>query len=49
MKKIRETSMPRGEFKYRYWFFADTPNIAWIVSVILKDLLWRPDFYRHLK
>jgi hypothetical protein len=20
--------MPRGEFKYRYWCFADTPNIA---------------------
>jgi hypothetical protein len=34
MKKIRETCMPRGEFKYRYGFFADTPNIAWIVSVI---------------
>ncbi len=28
--------MPCGEFKYRYWFFADTPNIAWIVSVIWK-------------
>jgi hypothetical protein len=27
-KKIRETCMPRGEFKHRYWFFADTPNIA---------------------
>jgi hypothetical protein len=49
MKKIRETCMPHGEFKYRYWFFADTPNIAWTVSVIGKDLLWRPDFYRHLK
>jgi hypothetical protein len=34
IKKIRETCMPRGEFKYRYWFFADTPNIAWIVSII---------------
>ncbi len=41
--------MPRGEFKHRYWFFADTPNVAWFVSVIWKDLLWRPDFYRHLK
>jgi hypothetical protein len=20
--------MPRGEFKHRYWFFADAPNIA---------------------
>ena len=34
VKKIRETCMPRDEFKYPYWFFADTPNIAWIVSVI---------------
>jgi hypothetical protein len=23
-----------NSFKYRYWFFADTPNIAWTVSVI---------------
>jgi hypothetical protein len=23
MKKIRGTCMPRGEFKHRYWFFAD--------------------------
>ncbi len=36
--------MPRGAFKHRYWFFADTPNVAWFVSVIWKDLLWRPDF-----
>jgi hypothetical protein len=49
MKKIRETCMSRGEFKYRYWFFADTPNIAWIFSGICKDLLCRLDFYRHLK
>ncbi len=41
--------MPRGEFKYRYWFFANTPNVTWIVSVIWKDLLWRPNFYCHLK
>jgi hypothetical protein len=34
MKKIQETCMPGGEFKYRYWFFAGTPNIAWIVGVI---------------
>jgi hypothetical protein len=33
-KKIRETYKPRGEFKHRYWFFADTPNVAWIVSVV---------------
>ena len=49
MKKIRETCMPRGEFKYRYWFFADTPNIAWIISAIWKDFLWRADLYRLLK
>ncbi len=41
--------MPRGEFKYLYCFFADTPNVAWTVSVIWKDLLWRPDFCRYLK
>ncbi len=41
--------MPRGEFKHCYWFFADTPNVAWIVGVILKDLLWRADLYRFLK
>jgi hypothetical protein len=33
-EKIRETCMPRGEFKHRYWFFGDTPNVAWFVSVI---------------
>jgi hypothetical protein len=27
-EKIRETCMPRGEFKHCYWSFADTPNIA---------------------
>jgi hypothetical protein len=26
--KIRETCLPRGEFKHRHWVFADTPNIA---------------------
>jgi hypothetical protein len=41
--------MPRGEFKHRYWFFADTPNVAWIVGVIWKDLSWRADLYRLLK
>ena len=34
IKKIQETCMPRGEFKHRYWFFADTANVAWIVSII---------------
>ncbi len=41
--------MPRGESKHRYWFFADTPNIAWTVSVFWKDLLWRADLYRLIK
>ncbi len=41
--------MPCGEFKHRYWFFADTLNVAWIVSVIWKELLWRADLYRLLK
>ncbi len=41
--------MPRGEFKYRCCFFADTPNVARTVSVIWKDLLLRPDFCRYLK
>ncbi len=36
--------MPRGEFKHRYWFFADTPNVAWTVSVIWKDLYGEPIF-----
>jgi hypothetical protein len=36
--------MPGGEFKHRYWFFADTPNTAWTVT--WKDLLWRADLYR---
>jgi hypothetical protein len=33
-EKIRETCMPHGEFKHRYLFFADTPNIAGNFSVI---------------
>jgi hypothetical protein len=41
--------MPRVEFKHRYWLLADTPNVAWIVSVIRKVLLWRADLYRLLK
>jgi hypothetical protein len=36
--------MPRGEFKHRYWFFADTPIVTWIGSVIWKDLLIFTDF-----
>jgi hypothetical protein len=38
-----------GEFKHRYWIFADTPNVAWTVRVIGKDLLWRADLYGLLK
>ncbi len=41
--------MSRGEFNHRYWFFTDTPNVAWIVSVIRKDLLWRAELYQLLK
>jgi hypothetical protein len=38
-ENIRETCMPRGEFKHRYWFIiADNPNIGWNFCVILKDL-----------
>ncbi len=44
--KIWETCMPRGEFKHRYWFFADTPNIARNCRVIWKDLLWSSNSYR---
>ncbi len=35
-EKIRENYMPRGQFKHRYWFFADTPNIAGNCCVICK-------------
>ncbi len=49
MKKIRETCMPRGKFKRRYWFFAATPNTAGNCSIIWKDLWWRADSYRLLK
>ncbi len=48
-EKIRETGKPRGQFKHRYWYFADTPNIGRSYSVIWKDLWRRADFYRHLK
>jgi hypothetical protein len=41
--------MPRGQFKHRYWFFADTPNIARNYRVIWKDLWWRADCYRIFK
>jgi hypothetical protein len=41
--------MPRGEFKHRYWFFAETPNIGRNCRVILKDLLRTSDSYRLLQ
>ncbi len=31
LEKIRETCMPLGEFKHRYWFFADAPNINYSI------------------
>ncbi len=48
-EKSREACRPRGEFKHRYWFFADTPNIVRIFCVIWKDLSWLADPCRHLK
>ncbi len=48
-EKIGKICMPRGEFKHRYWFFADAPNIGSDVCVIWKDLLWSSDSYRLLK
>jgi hypothetical protein len=36
MKKIWESSMPHAQFKQRYKFFADTPNIAGNCRVIEK-------------
>ncbi len=41
--------MPRGEFKHRYWFFTDAPNIGRNVCVIWKDLLLSSYSYRLLK
>ncbi len=41
--------MPRGEFKHRYWFFTEAPNIAGNYSVIWKDLWWKADSFRLLK
>jgi hypothetical protein len=32
-EKIVETCMPRGEFKRRSWFFADTPLTQEIVAL----------------
>ncbi len=40
---------PRVKFKHRYWFFADTPNIAGNYSVIWKDIWWTADSYRHFE
>ncbi len=30
----------------KYRTFAETPNVAWMVNVIWKDLLWRAELYR---
>ncbi len=35
-------NLPRAQFKHRYWFFADAPNIAGDYRVIWKDLWWNP-------
>ncbi len=48
-KKIRETCTPRGEFKNRYCFFPDTPNIGRKCRIIWKDLLWSSDSCRLLE
>ncbi len=48
-EKICETCIPRGEFKHRFWFFADTPNIARNGRILWKDLWWWADSYRPLK
>ncbi len=47
-EKIRETWRPHGEFKHRYWFLADTPNIDRNFCVIWKDLWWWADPYPPL-
>jgi hypothetical protein len=44
MKKIRETCMPRGELNYRYWFFADTPNIDGLLALFEKIYYGEPIF-----
>ncbi len=36
--------MPRGEFKHRYWLFADTPNVAWTVALFEKIYYGKPIF-----
>ncbi len=53
LKQLSETAkplfLPRGQFKHRYWFFADTPNIGRNYCAIWKDLWWVADSYRLLK
>jgi hypothetical protein len=36
--------MPRCEFKHRYWFFADTPNVAWALALFEKIYNGEPIF-----
>jgi hypothetical protein len=47
-ENIRETCKPFAQFKHRYSFLADIPNIAVNYRVIWKDLWWRADSYRSL-
>jgi len=35
---ISETCLPRGEFKHRYWFFADTPNVQALFEKIYYEV-----------
>jgi hypothetical protein len=41
-EKISETCLPRGEFKLRYWFFADapSPNIGRNCTVALFEKIY---------
>ncbi len=38
-EKIQETCMPHGQFKHRYWYFVDTPNISRSYGVICKRFM----------
>ncbi len=36
MKKSGKLACTRGEFKHSYWYFAETPNVAWIGRLFEK-------------
>jgi hypothetical protein len=36
--------MPRGEFKHRYWFFADPPNVHGLLALFEKIFYGEPIF-----